>query len=206
MRVVLAVLASMFPALALADGGDLTIRFAPGAVGAYAPSTGAGSLDVVVMFGAETPPFGPTPCSGFSLAFANDPLLVAPVGAEPIGVLASINGGAGPEFFAIEIFGDGIAVGCLTSLQGVSTLQFPPDTAVVAVSYAVGGLSLVGSSTGTSTQLTWQTVGTSPPYTNFVLYGDGYAPLVLVSGEFPLLPRSPFRRGDVKWRLDGRHR
>lgn len=197
MRIVLIAPFLLFPVLAHGVGGDLTLSFANGGTGAYSPTTGVGNLDVVVHFGAETPPFGSIPCSGFSIALASDPSLISPLSADPVGVLAAINGGAGPDFFSTELFADGIAVGCVTDLQGISSLQFPPESPVVAIAYSVDGPSLVGNEAGVTTQLTWQTIGTSPPHANFVLYGDGYATLVLANGLFPLLPGTPFRRGDV---------
>ena len=60
-----------------------------------------------------TDPADITPTDGFSFAYGHDPSLLTIDSVDLGAGLASLDGGAGPEFFQGSLFPAGAAVGCL---------------------------------------------------------------------------------------------
>lgn len=137
----------------------------------------------------------PPPTTGYSLAVGNDPVIVQPVGVVPLGNLAELHGGAGPDVFLVTLEPEGWGVSVVYDLLSVEsvmletyylehlevTYRSTPDTP------ADGGYSDLGSS---------DAIGT-PPVANEVMALTQVYPLAFYEGGILLRPPTPeFRRGD----------
>ena len=157
---------------------------APNAAAVNYPSLdGIGGVSVTANFAvAETDNSGlgapfPNQTQGFSVAVSNDPAVVTPVSVAPIGPLATLNGGDGPDFFTIGLFADAWSVGIVYVLTGGETIGF--STAgddVVSVQYDGVAGALSGVEGGSTTPLTWDSnVGTPPVALVVVVNGASFA-------------------------------
>lgn len=126
---------------------------------------------------------------GFSLAMTNNPDVVAPLVVIPVGVVADLNGGAGPDFFTHEVFPNGWTAGCVYSFFGAETVSFNPAQDVVMSRYGILGPG--------SLDLEWADGVLGNPPVSIVLVAGGAS--ITLEGEAPeieVLPNSPFVRGD----------
>lgn len=149
----------------------------------YPSLDGIGGVSVTANFAvAETDNSGlgatfPNQTQGFSVAVSNDPAVVTPVAAAPIGALAALNGGDGPDFFTVGLFADAWSVGIVYVLTGGETIGF--STAgddVIAVQYDGVAGALSGVEGGSTTPLTWDAgVGTPPVSLVVVVNGASFA-------------------------------
>lgn len=180
---------------------DLFAFIAPDVDGAYDIGTGAGSVCVPLSIEDLLPPADDT--EGFSMGLSHAPaglLEVASVAAT--GLLATMNGGAGPDFLGVSTYSDGWTVGVLYAFDDSAQLTFPSAETVIRVCYSPTS-ALVGDADGESVQLIWSDMLGSPPVFNEVLVAGSVFQPTLVNGSVALQPFSgaPFIRGDCN--VDG---
>lgn len=166
----------------------------------YDLATGIGGGQARVTLG-EPPgnPGAPHTVLGLAVALTHDASLIAPLDVTPIGPLAALHAGQGPEFFATELLADGVTVGVVFSFQGTG-LTFGPPAAVLEIDYETVAPALAGSATGATAALAFADgVLGHPPVMNTVVVGiHTHAPALAV-GALSLAPlgSGQFVRGDA---------
>ncbi len=190
------------------DTAPAAFRYSMAALDAtYDPTDVTGgeviSVELVIEEDSANPGF-PSDTQGFSMAIAHDGALVNAIAMDPIGEMAALNGGAGPNFFGVILepsYGadDGAVVGVAYSLMGGVYMQFDRPKAVIEVDYEVVDLSALEENLdGLCTTLAWEETLGTPDVTNTMIAGGvDYSPDV-ADGRMFLLPeeREHFERGD----------
>lgn len=183
--------------------GAITIQGAPPAPPSFtyiAPTQDvqfdAGSF--TANFAIEQNPDGdlafPIDTQGFSMGNENG-ALVAPTAVNAIGDLASLSGGAGPDFFGDNTFANGWTVGVVYAFLGGVFIQFDTAKEVIGVDYDING-----AAAGDSETLTWVgTLGT-PPVSNVVVVAGQSIGTAAADGAINfievVIPSVDFIRGD----------
>ncbi len=162
-------------------------------------ATGDATFDVDVAL-AEDPgaPGFPSDTQGFSLGLAHDALLATAISGAPLGVLALMNGGTGPEFFNEAFPVGGYSVGVIYSFAGTELATFASTSDLLRITYETVPAPFIGGTGPTSTALDFSNqVGVPPVETVVVVLGASLAPN-FVSGavNFEPLTSTPFQRGD----------
>ena len=111
--------------------------------GTYSASGAAFNSQVSLMELSSNAGF-PTDTAGFSFGLAHDSAIFEATGAQASGPLAALDGGAGPAFFDVTVFPNGIGVGCVYDFSLTESIQFTSATAIVSLDYA----SLPGALSG----------------------------------------------------------
>jgi hypothetical protein len=121
--------------------------------------------------------------AGFQMAVGHDAAVLDATGATPVGPLAGLDGGAGPDFFDASLLSNGVTIGVIYDNDGVETITYAADTVVVEVCYDV-----VTASLPTTTTLDFAPLGT-PTIENIVAAGgstkaaDGQSGTIDITGE-----------------------
>jgi len=138
---------------------------------AFDPSTGAESFAVVATI-AEHPgsPGAPNSTFGFSMAIAHDPDLLEVTGALPLGPIAALNGGSGPDFLGVQSLPDGLTAGVVYAFSGLASLAFPAATPALELRYATNSGTLLGQLSTVITELDWRHGLGEPPVSNVAVY------------------------------------
>lgn len=134
---------------------------------------------------------------GFSMGLGHDSQFLSATFAEPAGQLEALNGGAGPEFFGVTIFPDGVTIGVAYALTSSASLTFGAPETVAEVQYSTNAGTVQGSG-AFATNLVWLDTLGSPPIQNLVVIssaGDTSVP-GLDNGTVTLIPDGEFVRGD----------
>ncbi|MEM7165500.1 MAG: hypothetical protein AAF581_08550 [Planctomycetota bacterium] len=164
----------------------------------YDPANGNGNTTVSIEFLETTATTTPSQVVGWSFSLAHDPAYLTATAINHGAYVATFNGGTGPDFWAAQMYPNGISIGAVYSFFGTVTCIYdiPKETAVVA--YATVPSALVGDTDGEVVPLTWHPGLGSPPVANeIVVNGIGHAP-ALVDGAIELTVLGPqFVRGDT---------
>ncbi len=126
---------------------------------------------------------------GFSMALANNPVVAAPIAVVAVGVVAALNGGAGPAFFQEGLYPNGFTVGCVYSFLGFETIAFDPPQDVVATTYAILGEGSLGL------EFVDGVLG-DPPVANILVAGGASSSVGGVEGEIEIVLPTESLRGD----------
>ncbi|MEM7263466.1 MAG: hypothetical protein AAF488_15865, partial [Planctomycetota bacterium] len=174
----------------------------------------AGEYDVTIGTAGEVVPFSiqptmasastPFTSAAFSMSLETNVEFIQPLGGDPIGALAAINGGAGPDFFAVTLYLEGLTLGCVYDFQttqpididiaGVQLVEFHFQTLAGAVTSSV------------ITDLTWSSALGDPAPINTVVAPDQsnslpnlfHGNINLLLGGSPFMePQVAYQRGDV---------
>lgn len=168
----------------------------------FQPGAGTGSF---TAFGAIqqnpasiAPPIG---TQGFSMGLGHDPQYLEITGIELAPIMANLNGGAGPDFFAPTLLSNGVTLGLVYSFMTGLSVEFIDELPVVELEYATVPATLQGVNSSVTTSLTWtETLSRFPgsPVVENQVAADGFGYDVLpLDGTIELEPASIFVRGDV---------
>ena len=163
---------------------------------------GSGSLELVIEEDATNPGF-PSSTVGFAMGIEYDGGFVTLIEAEPIGVLAEINDGDGPDFFGEFINPQGVpgfAVGVVYSL-GSDDIQFFQPEPVILLDFETIADNLAGSTDDFPVPLVWCDCLGNPGAVvfNSIVVAGANQPLSFEDGSLLLVPLvgPPFLRGDA---------
>lgn len=160
---------------------------------------GSGTLELAIEQDPSSPGY-PTETDGFSMGIGYAGDFVTLVSAEPIGVLAAVNDGDGPEFFGDNLDptgGPGFTVGVVYTLC-CDEIQFFSPEPVIALGFETIPANLVGTFTDIPVPLQWSNDIGDPPVWNTVVEVGTFYP-DFVDGELLLVPLAGpvFIRGDA---------
>ena len=186
----------------------------------YNPDTGMvngdglGNLIFSIEEDSMNPASGsfPSDTSGFQCGIAHDDTILTAIGAEALGPLADINGGAGPSFFGYNNtpglptldapFNNGVTIGVVYSLMGGVFLAFDGETDVIDFQYEPA-MDLTGDMVGATTMLQLRDDLGDPVLPNSVVVSgtsfgiDPDAPELTATIELVPQVAVPFVRGDA---------
>lgn len=115
------------------------------------------------IFEAPWVPGGPRPWAGFAMGLGHDPNIMTPLEVAPSFLLMQLGGGQGPDFFAPEIYTEGITVGCVFDLGNQEILTFDGAIDVLEVKYAGDPQQLAGNAGVAEGEIAFDgNVGSSP--------------------------------------------
>lgn len=167
--------------------------------------SGVADGDTVIEVSIADPNMNARDTQGFSMALRHDAAYLTPLGSALMNGLASMNMGAGPDFF-VQNFnpanGPGFTVGVAYSLMGGVFLQFPELGEVVfELTYDVDASLLAAPlepGNPFTTDLAWDSTLGAPPVENVVVVAGAAEPPVLDDGSVFLSPvyGVPLIRGD----------
>ncbi len=135
----------------------------------------------------------PNDALAFSMSVEHDSALLTATDVSATGVIAALDGGAGPDFFGTNLLAGSSTIGCIFAYAMDSPIQFTSDMEVACFDYDTTG-SLAGDSVGTTTSLDFEATG-DPAVANVVVVGLSEVPAVGNSGSIDLTTGG-FRRGD----------
>ncbi len=153
-----------------------------------------------------TRPGFPNDTEGFSMGLAHDGAQLEPTGAAAIGVLAAFDGGAGPEFIAVDLAPGadaGVTVSVVYGASGGTFLEFDGAEPVIAIDYMVLESvlpSFEGNVDGAVTTLEWSNDLGVPVVPNAVVLDGVEVEVGLANVSVYLLPEGVallFLRGDI---------
>lgn len=134
------------------------------------------------------------PTNGFTLCLEHDPSLLTVANAVPLGPVADLGAGAGPDFFNVEILANGVCVGVVYDATSTQSLSFVAPTSVVRVHYDTVPAA-AQQQVNLQTLLLWS--NTLSAAGNEVMTTPPAAPPLLIPAEVELLSElRQFRRGD----------
>jgi hypothetical protein len=133
-----------------------------------ATGQGSGSLALLCQEGSANPGY-PTPLAGISLAIQYDPLLLEYAGVDQGVDLAILNGGTGPDFWAVNPVDGAVLIGALVSFTFGDVLVCDGDSEIAVVQFETNAANLQGNSSGVSGMMPWGNPGTIPPLDNLVV-------------------------------------
>ncbi|HIG06227.1 MAG TPA: hypothetical protein EYQ08_10960 [Planctomycetes bacterium] len=116
---------------------------------------------------------------GFSMAYGHDSTLLEVVGSNPyiptpVGSLAALNGGTGPDFIQGEVFTNGFTVGVIYAFVDQSqVITFGTPLPMIEVDYATIPGALSGSTGNVVTTISSASDLGTPPATTVVVIGAG---------------------------------
>ena len=151
----------------------------------YSPADGVGN-GLLTLYAEESSlnPTYPTDLSGLSMAIQFDAGILEFQNAEQSAAIAGLNGGSGPDFWAINPIQGGVLVGMLVSFNFSDALTLPSETAIVDLDFATIPDTFVGDDVGVSGELMWGNP-TAIPLDNLVVI-DG------ATSALPLMDSLPF--------------
>ncbi len=157
----------------------------------YSIATGEGSTSVPLKCeeSIANPNF-PTQLAGISMAIQYDSQLLESISVDQGTSLAILNGGTGPDFWAVNPIDGAILIGALVSFTFNDVLVCDVDREIAVVNFGSNAINLQGNATGVSGSLPWGNPGSVPPLDNLVVI-DGTTSVdpVLRPVEFQLLPQ-----------------
>lgn len=156
------------------------------------PGVDPGVISVPITM-EQIEPGPPLGTLGFALGISHDPSLLNSLDFLPSPVLARMNSGAGPDFFSVVPFTDGITAGVLYSFFSSITLEVPDPTEVLIARYEA--LPAAVSSYAT-VDLNFSDMLGLPPVQTFVQVEMTALDAVTESGSIRFFP-IPFVRADV---------
>ena len=165
----------------------------------YNPADGMASFVAGVIVDQDDNGAPESDTQGFSMGLGNDASLLTPTDVVAVNNLATINGGAGPDFFTVGLFADGWTVGVVYALLG--GVEFPlQDDVVIDVTYETNAATLAGDMDGEMATLGWTNGLGARTVDNVVVVGGGSLPANFVDGTITLnavtITIVDFRRGD----------
>ncbi len=144
----------------------------------------------------------PNPVSTFSVAVQNDSL-IEPVSVDQGVELSNLNGGAGPDFYAAQVYPGAVTVAALFSFELDQLFEFTSAMDLFSIQYSTVGQSLVGSESSVFTSLRFIDGLGNPPVDNVVVSGLEEFFVTGTAGLIELFPAVEplFVRGDAN--VDG---
>ncbi len=160
--------------------------------------TGEASFAVELAIAESPTAIGyPNDTQGFSFGIAHDPSLLTAIASAPIGAVAALGGGAGPEFYDDQQFPGGTALSVVYDLSVVETIAFASVTPVIAIDYETVPTALAGSATDVNTDLVWTAGIGTPPVSNVIIVSGVTFGALTDDGTITLHPvLAGFDRGD----------
>ena len=146
----------------LFSGGPLEIPYSP------LTGEGSGSLALRCQEGDLNPGF-PTLLSGVSLAIQHDPAILSFAGSIQGSDIEALNGGTGPDFWAVNSIDGTILVGLLVSFAMSDFLVCDPQQEIVVIEFQTNSDTLQGNTMGLSGSLDWGNPSGDPPLDNLVV-------------------------------------
>ncbi len=157
----------------------------------YSTASGIGSFIALVTIeeNANNAEF-PHDIAGFQMGIAHDAALLTPVEVDEGSDLLFLNSDTGVDFFGPSIYGDGITLGVLVSLDLSDALVADEPKFVAEIEYETVASELAGDADGVTTALEFvDTLGSSTPIVNVIsLEGVSITP-VLHAGTVELDPQ-----------------
>jgi len=105
----------------------------------------------------------------FSMGVQHNPAFLDVTAVSPSGATAAINGGAGPDYFGVNLFTNGFTAGCVYQFDMSEPIQYGSPQAVLAADYDVDGGVLLGDTDGASTTLSFSNTLATPAVANVVV-------------------------------------
>ena len=180
---------------------SFTIRIDPVVI-PYDPATGVGSATTQIHVSQDI--VGGIPVvdtAGFSLGFTNDPSVFKVASLDLAGVLADLNGGAGPNLSTANVYPDGATGSAIYGNLGITLIPYPSPLLVFEITLETIPSAWIGNTVGgTATFATGSPVQSQPPVQTVMTYGPGQtqSPMAWL---FPTLQFAPedqlFTRGDA---------
>lgn len=166
--------------------------------GEYSPLDGTGEALVELSLAEDLTVGGGLLVEAFSLGLAHDETRLVATSVSPVGIVASVNGFSGPEFFGPNILPDGMTVGTLFSFSATETLSFAVESPVVRVDYETIPAAFLGNEVGVATMVEFRDDLGSPAVPNVAVVGGSNYPIGLSLGSISLeaVLGTPFQRGD----------
>ena len=158
-------------------GSELVIPYSS------ADGVGSGTMTLYAEESSLNPTY-PTALSGLSMAIQYDSGILQFVEAQQSSDIAGLNGGSGPDFWAINPIQGGVLVGMLVSFNFGDYLSLPMETAIVELEFATVPDTFVGDTEGLTGDLVWGNP-TAIPLDNLVVI-DG------ATSSLPLMESLPF--------------
>ena len=128
--------------------------------GTYELLDGTGVFDSSIL--VRQLPGTPAPTQGISIGSSHDSTLLQVTSVSSSGSIALINGGAGPDFFASNVYGDGFTMVAVFSFDSSVTIEFTTEQAVAVASYSLIPSALVGILDGATATLSFSDTVGSP--------------------------------------------
>lgn len=155
---------------------------------------GTGSMS---FYFREDPTSGfPHNVQGWALSVGHDPAWVEALGVEQGEYIASLNGGAGPDFWQVEPMAEGFTIGTVYGFLGGTVCTYEVQKEIAIVEYKTIASALVGDSDGATVDLEFAALGT-PPVTTVVVISSVNMPVICALNPLQLVPASEgFIRGD----------
>ena len=157
--------------------------------GTYELLDGTGVFDSSLL--VRQLPGTPAPTQGISIGSTHDSSLLQVTSVSSSGSIALLNGGAGPDFFASNIYGDGFTMVAVFSFDSSVTIDFTTEQAVAVASYSLIPSALVGILDGATATLSFSdTVGSpgAPVVENIVTVAGQSSVPECIPGVITLTP------------------
>ncbi|MGE4620115.1 MAG: Ig domain-containing protein [Planctomycetota bacterium] len=129
---------------------------------------GSGSLTLFCEEGDLNPGF-PTALSGLSMAIQHDSSLFTYASSSAGGDVAILNGGEGPDFWAVHSIEGTMLIGFVVSFTADDFLICAAEREIVTINFDTVPEFLQGNSMGISGALEWGNPSGSPPLDNLVV-------------------------------------
>ncbi len=146
----------------LFQGGPLQIPYSP------VTGEGSGSLTLHCTEGILNPGF-PTYLAGLSMAIQHDPALFNYAGAVQGIDIELLNGGTGPDFWAVNSLDGMILIGLLVSFSLVDYLTCDEQREIVVIDFVTTPETLQGNNVGVSGSIEWGNPQGTPPLDNLIV-------------------------------------
>ncbi len=159
----------------------------------YKPDDGLATIVVsptIIENPAALPDTYPNSTGGFSMGIDHDETFLAATSLVPAGPVADLNGGAGPEYFAVNLDASdtGVTLGVVYVLFGDMTIAFAAESPVVEITYDTIPAALIGDEVGVISPLVFSDSLGSPPVRNTAVI-DGFSQdVILDDGSIQLVP------------------
>lgn len=163
-------------------GSELVVPYS------IADGVGSGSFTLTAQE-SELNPGYPTSLSGISMAIQYDSNLLQFIDAVQTPETSALNGGEGPDFWAINPIDGGVLIGMLVSFSFVDSLILTDETPIVNLSLQTQPEAFIGDSVGISGQLIWGNPTTIPLDNLIVIDGANSSIPVMESVPFLIQPQ-----------------
>ncbi len=142
----------------------------------------------------------PSPIAGFSMSLVHDPFVLRATAVTLGDDLEAVNGGDGPDYFAPELWENGITAGVLVDFELGESLITEDPREVLLVHYALEREPFIGYADGAVTVLEWREGFGTPRITNTVVVGlepEAAGPLPGIISLVGSDGAAAFLRGDL---------
>lgn len=146
----------------LFQGGPLQIPYSP------VTGEGNGSLTLHCTEGSLNPGF-PTYLSGLSMAIQHDPALITYAGSVQGIDIEMLNGGSGPDFWAVNSLDGTILIGLLVSFAVADFLTCDEQREIIVIDFVTVPTVLQGNIDGASGFFEWGNPEGTPPLDNLIV-------------------------------------